>query len=471
MILRIAREFAAARSRLAVGPRRGPLLPGRVFDHLAAQVLNALAGASTRPGASSCRRTCLSRRGRRSRPTRSQRRVARRPGSTTPERALPWLASDPERLAEAILQGVPYAADVLMLAGADPIYASAAPARLLAGARARAARRLVQLDRRRLGAPRRLDPARRALPRALGPHHVASRRPVPDREPRAAGGGEAAARRAPRDGGPPRPCSARRTRDGGRAAVEGPADPDPGRDERALRSAPRGRDGRAVRRGVGADDGGRGMVGAGLPVGRRALEEGRRVGRLVGSLLRPRRLEASARDWKRPVRFPPRAPLPRRAGDARHRLGRADRVDELPRALPLRAAPDRGRSGSGAAVPARGSSIPDYEERWETWAEINPESAASLGIQDRAWVRVASPQGAIVVRARVTPARRAGRRGDPASASASAPAGRWASGIGANPLQLLSPARDRSATCPISTRRRCRSPHRQRLVLSGERRA
>jgi anaerobic selenocysteine-containing dehydrogenase len=64
VILRLAREFAAARSRLAVGPRRGPLLPGRLFDHLAVQVLNALAGNLdapiwTRPGGSWYRKTLL----------------------------------------------------------------------------------------------------------------------------------------------------------------------------------------------------------------------------------------------------------------------------------------------------------------------------------------------------------------------------------------------------------------------------
>ena len=50
VILRIAREFAGARSGLAIGPRKGPLLPGQLFDHLAAHVLNALAGNVDGPG-------------------------------------------------------------------------------------------------------------------------------------------------------------------------------------------------------------------------------------------------------------------------------------------------------------------------------------------------------------------------------------------------------------------------------------
>ncbi|MDH3746462.1 MAG: molybdopterin-dependent oxidoreductase, partial [Acidobacteriota bacterium] len=50
VILRIAREFAGARTRLAVGPRKGPLLPGSLFDHLAVQTLNALVGNPDRAG-------------------------------------------------------------------------------------------------------------------------------------------------------------------------------------------------------------------------------------------------------------------------------------------------------------------------------------------------------------------------------------------------------------------------------------
>ena len=204
------------------------------------------------------------------------------------------------------------------------------------------------------------------------------------------------------------------------------------------RSAPRGRDGRAVRRGVGADDGGRRVVGARIPVGRRALEEGRRDGRLVGSVLRPRRLEAGARDQKRPLRFPAGAPLP---------LARETPVTAPRASGPNRRAPSRSTSSSRSRSPeerersfrsSRGSSIPGHEEHWETWAEIHPESAARLGIGDRAW------SVSRRLRARSSPAR-ASRRGScrassrSRSGSANAPRRRWASGIGANPLQLLSP--------------------------------
>jgi len=98
--------------------------------------------------------------------------------------------------------------------------------------------------------------------------------------------------------------------------------------------------------------------------------------------------------------------------------------------------------GTGAELPfLQGILDPGQEERWETWAEIHPESAAVLGVKDRQWVRVESPSGAILARARVglrvVPGVVAipvglGKRGG----------GRWAKNAGANPLRLLVPARD-----------------------------
>jgi anaerobic selenocysteine-containing dehydrogenase len=40
-------------------------------------------------------------------------------------------------------------------------------------------------------------------------------------------------------------------------------------------------------------------------------------------------------------------------------------------------------------------------ERWETWVEINPETAERSGISDRDWVWVESTAGKIKVRARI----------------------------------------------------------------------
>jgi molybdopterin-containing oxidoreductase family iron-sulfur binding subunit len=98
--------------------------------------------------------------------------------------------------------------------------------------------------------------------------------------------------------------------------------------------------------------------------------------------------------------------------------------------------------GTGAELPfLQGILDPGHEERWETWAEIHPESAAPLGIEDRDWVRVASPQGAIEARARLTSRVVPGVVAIPIGLGKRA-GGRWASGVGANPMQLLSPARD-----------------------------
>ena len=45
-----AREFAAARPGIAIGSSMGPLLSGRLLDHLAAHALNALVGNLDGPG-------------------------------------------------------------------------------------------------------------------------------------------------------------------------------------------------------------------------------------------------------------------------------------------------------------------------------------------------------------------------------------------------------------------------------------
>jgi hypothetical protein len=98
--------------------------------------------------------------------------------------------------------------------------------------------------------------------------------------------------------------------------------------------------------------------------------------------------------------------------------------------------------GTGAELPFLQAILdPGHEAHWETWAELHPETAARLDVGDRDWVRLESPLSSLVARARVTvrvvPDAVAvpvglGKRGG----------GRWASGIGANPLRLLAPARD-----------------------------
>ena len=205
VILRVAREFAAARSRLAIGPRRGPLLPGRLFDHLAAQVLNALAGSIDTPGGVLVPEEVplakwppfppdpIAAAGRAQASARRRR-----------NRLRSWPYPIPNAWPRRFCKEFPTRPTCSCCAGSDPIFASAAPTRLLA------ALERVPLVVSFSSIPD--DTALHAdwiLPDAhflerWDLAHVASRRPVPGREPRAACRGQAATRRAPRDGGPPR---------------------------------------------------------------------------------------------------------------------------------------------------------------------------------------------------------------------------------------------------------------------------
>jgi molybdopterin-containing oxidoreductase family iron-sulfur binding subunit len=75
-------------------------------------------------------------------------------------------------------------------------------------------------------------------------------------------------------------------------------------------------------------------------------------------------------------------------------------------------------------------------ERWETWVEINPETAKRLGISNQDWIWVESPKGRIRVKARVYK----GAMPDVVSipfGSGHRSGGRWAMGLGENPYRLL----------------------------------
>lgn len=87
-------------------------------------------------------------------------------------------------------------------------------------------------------------------------------------------------------------------------------------------------------------------------------------------------------------------------------------------------------------------------ERWETWVEINPETARRLGIADRDWVWVESEKGRIKARARhyqgIMPEVLAipfglGHRSG----------GRWATGLGENPYHLIGDELDPLTGYPI----------------------
>jgi len=79
---------------------------------------------------------------------------------------------------------------------------------------------------------------------------------------------------------------------------------------------------------------------------------------------------------------------------------------------------------------------PHLYERWETWVEINPETAERSGISDRDWVWVESPVGKIKVRARIYK----GAMPDVVNipfGDGHQSGGRWMKKVGENPNRLL----------------------------------
>jgi anaerobic selenocysteine-containing dehydrogenase len=131
-ILRFARELAGSRSPLALGPRQGPLLPGSLRDHLAAQYLNALVGNIDQPGGLLIAEDVplppwpelpaddIASRGR-SQPQLDAVETGTEEGALTRLQ----LHSNPEALAEAIRRRSPYPAEVMFLTGADPLSSTA----------------------------------------------------------------------------------------------------------------------------------------------------------------------------------------------------------------------------------------------------------------------------------------------------------------------------------------------------------
>jgi len=451
VILRIAREFAAARSRLAVGPRKGPLLPGRLFDHLAAHVLNALAGNVDAAGGVLVPEEAplapwpeL--------PSDPVAEVGRRrprldaAGSRGKGSAL--LTSDPERLADAILSGSPYRAEVLLMLQADPIFASATPDRFAA------ALEKVPLVVSFASTPD--DTALHAdwiLPEAhflerwelwttppgipyplVSLARPALAKPLHDVHPAAEIFLELARRTGLEPAFPWKDLATLL-----RAEMDG------------LYQARRG----AVMGAPFDEAWVRMMEGAGWwAPGYRSADELWQRAQESGGWWDP---FFDLEDWKRVLRtesgrFEFRADLlrPRSSADGAHippieasarppSAGERSAVHSFSLLLfePLPIA-----GGTGAELPfLQGILDPGHAEGWETWVEIHPESAASLGIKDRGWVRIRSAQGAVTVRARVTPRVVPGVAAIPVGLGKKG-GGRWANRTGANPLRLLSPGRD-----------------------------
>lgn len=451
-ILRLAREFAAAKPGIAFGPRSGRLLPARLFDHLAVQVLNALAGNLDAPGGLLLPEEV---------PLAPWPDLAADPigesGRSRPRLdgvvagASEMLASDPEGLAGAVLAQEPYRAEVLFLLGADPAFASTTPPQFVA------ALEQVPLvvsfatipDDSSLYADWIL-PAAHALeswnfergPDGV-PYPVASlSRPVLPPLHDARPEGEVFLELARRLGGPVA------------AALPWPDLPS------LLRSESDGLF--EARRGA--------ILGTAFDEAWVRLME--RAGWWAPGYRSPDELWSRIQEtggwwdpfydhwhWGRVLqtpsgRFECRAELlaeldqqqrlrGAELGPQRRAAARADATLALQLFEPLALA-----AGRGAELPFLQEILDaGVEERWRTWVELHPVTAAALGVEDGAPVRVASSHGEIRARAQVTDRVVPGVAALPVGLGRRA-GGRWSAGRGANPLQLLSPVRETRSGLP-----------------------
>lgn len=96
---------------------------------------------------------------------------------------------------------------------------------------------------------------------------------------------------------------------------------------------------------------------------------------------------------------------------------------------------------------------PQLGMRWDSWLEINPETARRLGVDDGDDVWVESPVGKLKLQARLNPGAMPDVVNMPANLGHTA-SGRWAEGIGVNPLQITAPEYDYLAglSAPGATR-------------------
>jgi anaerobic selenocysteine-containing dehydrogenase len=88
-------------------------------------------------------------------------------------------------------------------------------------------------------------------------------------------------------------------------------------------------------------------------------------------------------------------------------------------------------------------------EKWETWAEINPETAERLGIADEDWAWIESPKGKMKVRAKLYK----GAMPDVVSipfGEGHTSGGRWSKGLGENPYRLIGGDLDLLTGYPIN---------------------
>jgi anaerobic selenocysteine-containing dehydrogenase len=437
VILRVARELAGARRGLVLPPDKGPLLGGRVVDHLAVHILNALAGNIDQPGgvliaddvaidAPPPARDAIASAGHR-RP-----RLDGVDGQS-------MIASDPEQLAQGLATGQPYRAEVLFIAGADPLYATTTRERF-AAALERVPMTVVFANIANdtalhadwiLPETHALEQwSLRASPDAV-PFPIVSvgapvlAKPIVDARPL----GDVILALAPRAGiasAFPWPDT--------QAAIRASVD----RLYESKRGAIMGTqfDAAWVRM----------MEGAGWwSPGYTTSEE-----------LWKRSLESGGwwdpfydhGDWGRVLRtasgrFDFRPDIVRQFAESS-----APKLDGGGALALILFEPLPTAGGTGAELPfLQGLLDPGHEERWATWGELHPETAKALRVRDGTRIRVANGRDAVVVHARVTERVVPGAIAMPLGLGKTA-GGRWAEGIGANPLRLLDPAREPFSMLP-----------------------
>jgi len=437
VILRVARELAGAHNGLVLGPHKGPLIGGRLFDHLAAHILNALVGnIDQRGGVLIPEESPLD-----SWPAVERDSVAasghRRPRLDGVD-ASSTIGNDLEQLAQALASGQPYRAEVLFVAGCDPIYASPARQRFASA-----------LERVPLVVSFATIPNDTSLYAdwILPEPHYLEQWDLHTSPPSVAF-----------------PM----------VSVASPAVPKPLHDTRAM-----GDVFLTLARRIELQ---RALPWSDVPTLVRAeidrLYQVRR-GAIMGTdfdqawvqmmeragwwspgyanadELWQRSLEAGGwwdpfydhGDWSRVFRrksgrFDFRPDVVRQFAAVSSSL---DSSGSLALVLfePLSVA-----GGTGAELPFLQAILdPGFDAQWETWGEIHPDTAAVLGIRDGSPIRVASGHEAIVVRARVTERIVQGAIAIPVGLGRLA-GGRWAAGVGANPLRLLDRVREPVSLLP-----------------------
>jgi anaerobic selenocysteine-containing dehydrogenase len=102
--------------------------------------------------------------------------------------------------------------------------------------------------------------------------------------------------------------------------------------------------------------------------------------------------------------------------------------------------------GRGASQPwLQGSPDPMTTISWQTWVELNPETAEELGVEDGDMVRITSPYGEVEAPVYIYPAIRPDTVAIP-TGQGHTDLGRYARDRGSNPMQLVGTQTDTSGT-------------------------